>query len=91
METDCELLWLQFAAQGCEAFLFGVYYWPPGNSVEALVHLSNSLMSVCSCNLPLVICGDFNVPNIDWLTVAPTSSTRPAETLCGIVTDNSLT
>ena len=87
LETDCEILWLQLAARGCEAFLFGVYYRPPGNSVEALEHLSN----LCSCNLPLVICGDFNVPNIDWSTVAPISSTRPAEILCGIVADNSLT
>ena len=35
--------------------------------------------------------GDFNVPNIDWVSVAPTSSTRPAELLCTIKADNSLT
>ena len=38
-----------------------------------------------------MLCGDFNVPNIDWVPVAPTSSTRPAELLCAIIAYNSLT
>ena len=59
--------------------------------MEALEHLSNSLMSLSSCNLPIVLCGDFNVPNIDWISVTPTSSTGPAELLFSIVADNSLT
>ena len=78
------------ATQSHSNFLLGIYYRPPGTSVEALVHLNNSLMSLSTCNLPLVLCGDFNVPNIDWVTVTPVSSTRPAELLCSIVADNSL-
>ena len=91
LETKCEILWLQIAVPSHRSFLLGVYYRPPGNSVEALEHLNNSLMSLSSCNLPLVLCGDFNVPNIDWVPVAPTFYTRPAELLCAIIADNSLT
>jgi len=90
LETTCEILWIQIATQSHSNLLLGVYYRPPGTSVEALVHLNNSLMSLSTCNLPLVLCGDFNVPNIDWVTVTPVSSTRPAELLCTIVADNSL-
>ena len=91
LETGCEILWLQIATQSYNNFLLGVYYRPPGNSVEALEHLNNSLISLSSCNLPLVLCGDFSVLNVDWVSVAPTSSTRPAELLCVIIADNSLT
>ena len=91
LETGCKVVWLQLATQSQSNFLLGVYYRPPGNSVEALEHLNNSLMSLSSCNLLIVLCGDFNVPNIDWVSVAPTASTGPAELLCAIIADNSLT
>ena len=91
LETKCKILWLQIAAPSHRNFLLGVYCRPPGNSIEALEQLNNSLMTLSSCNLPLVLCGDFNVPNIDWVPVAPTSSSRPAELLCAIIADNSLT
>ena len=71
LETGCEILWLQIAPQSYNNFLLGVYYCPPGNSVEALEHLNNSLISLSSCNLPLVLCGDFNVPNVAWVSVLP--------------------
>jgi len=90
LETECEILWIQIATRSFGHFLLDVYYRPPGNSVEALVHLNNSLLSLSSCNLPVVLCGDFNVPNIDWVSVTPVSSSRPAELLCTIIADNSL-
>jgi len=90
LETECEILWIQIATRSFGHFLLDVYYRPPGNSVEALVHLNNSLLSLSSCNLPLVLCGDFSVPNIDWVSVTPVSSPRPAELLCTIIADNSL-
>ena len=37
---------------------------------------------------PLVICGDFNAPAIDWSTVSPTVSSHVANTMCDLVHDN---
>ena len=39
---------------------------------------------------PIVFCGDFNVPYVDWATLSPTSSSGPADHLCTIVLDSSL-
>lgn len=44
LETDYEILWLQISTQGHDSFLLGVYYRPPGNSVEDSVQLNNSLV-----------------------------------------------
>ena len=63
---------------------------PAGHSLESLNHLNNSLLTISSHGLPIVLCGDFNVPHIDWATVSPDSSTGPADHLCTIVLDTSL-
>ena len=36
------------------------------------------------------MCGNFNVPNVDWATLSPTSFSGPADRLCTIVLDSSL-
>ena len=67
-------------------FLFGVFYWPPSGNVNSLLALNKCLMS----QYPLVICGDFNAPAIDWSTVSPTVSSHVANTMCDLVRENFL-
>ncbi len=39
---------------------------------------------------PIIICGDFNVPSINWTSITPSVATAPATDLCDMVNDNSL-
>ena len=40
---------------------------------------------------PIVLCGDFNLPHINWSTVTPSLSSSAATLLCSIINDNFLT
>jgi len=69
--------------------LFGVFYRPPDSSQSALEELNISLSSISS-GIPLVLCGDFNVPAIDWSVASPSVSIPIASQLCSITHDNFL-
>ncbi len=88
LETNCELLWVQLTLPRLK-LLVGVYYRPPGSSSDHIIQLSHSLAAISDA-CPVVLCGDFNVANIDWDMVSPTSPSREATQLCDIVQDNSL-
>ena len=36
---------------------------------------------------PVILCGDFNLPHIDWDTTSPSARTPAASMLCDIVSD----
>lgn len=63
LETECELLWVELTSSPLNV-LIGVFYNPPGFKDYALLQLQNSLTSLPS-SLPIVLCGDFNLPNIN--------------------------
>ena len=63
-------------------------YWPPSAAVQNLNVLNNCLLSVSQ--LPIVLCGDFNVPNINWNLVSPIVSTPVANPMCELFRDNYL-
>ena len=69
--------------------MMGGFYRPPGSPESCLVELQNCIHSLIS-NSPVFICGDFNVPDISWSTVSPTSSDKNAVLLCNMVDDLSL-
>ena len=50
--------------------LFGVLYCPPKSGLGYLNHLCSSLFQI-SVSIPIVLCGDFNVANIDWDVTSP--------------------
>ena len=66
--------------------LFGVYYRPPTQGVYEMTALSNCLLSIGK--LPIILCGDFNMPNI---VVFPTVSTPLNNEFCDLVQENCLT
>ena len=90
LESGCEIVWLQITTRCPRYLLFGVYYHPPELSLESLSYLNNSLLSIAAYRHSIVLCGDFNVPNIEWASVSPTLVTGPADHLCSTVLDNSL-
>ena len=89
LETNCEILWIKLLTKP-DSFLFGVFYRPPNSSIDVLEdRLNCSLCSINNVN-PLVLCGDFNVPSIDWSNISPIISSANSKLLCSIVQDHFL-
>ena len=90
LETDCELLWVELSLTPTN-LLVGVYYNPPGHNCGSLTHLRNSL-AITPRSSPVVLVGDFNLPNIDWSSDSPTPTVSSANTtlMCDIVNDFNL-
>ena len=89
LETNCELIWLQlFTKSG--PLLFGTFYRPPSMCTTDIQELNSSL-SMITDKYPILICGDFNVPNIDWSLISPTCSSPVNTFICSLVNDNFLT
>jgi len=65
-------------------------YRPPSTNNSVLDQLYGVLYTLTSSRCNIVLCGDFNVPNIDWNALCPTSSSVTATTLCNIASDNYL-
>ena len=89
LESDCELLWLElFSGNGL--VLFGTFYCSPSSDVSALNSLNLSLLSTQS-KYPIVLCGDFNIPSVNWSTISPTVPSPNATLLCSLTQNNYLT
>ena len=82
------LLWVKLLSSP-NSILFGVFYHPPDSSLSVIEELNTSLSSIGS-NTPLVLCGDFNVPSIDWSVVSPVISSPIAALFCSITQDHFL-
>ena len=78
-EGNCELLWAELTL-AVGKLLIGIYYRPPGSSSDDLQHLRRSLTAI-PMTQPYIVCGDFNVPSINWETIFPISSSRTAHEL----------
>lgn len=88
-ETDCEVLWCEMIipSQGSK-FLVGVFYRPPSSDAAYLSELQKSLSLIdrSGTNLPLLLLGDFNLPNITWGEV-PKCHDALSAVLCEVVDD----
>ena len=88
-ETDCEILWCEFIvpSQGSK-FLVGVFYRLPSSDVVYLSELQKSLSLIdrSGTNLPLLLLGGFNLPNITWGEV-PKCHEALSAVLCEVVDD----
>ena len=90
LETECKLLWVELILNSTN-LLVGVFYNPPGPTSGPLTHLRNSL-AITPQSLPIILLGDFNLPNIDWSSDGPTPSTGSGNVtlMCDIVNDFNL-
>ena len=61
---DCEIIWIEVSINR-ESYLFGVFYCPPGSDAGPFVSLHESMLPL-PVTYPIVLCGDFNLPEISW-------------------------
>ena len=73
----------------CGPVLFGVFYCPPSQGVTEVSALNHCLLSVNK--LPIILCGDFNLLNIDWFIDFPTVPSPVNSVFCDLIRDNCLT
>ena len=68
-ENDCELQWAEVQTRTKSAII-GAYYRPPDNSIKPLDDLKTSISNISEKNKdkPMILAGDFNLPNINWET-----------------------
>ena len=86
LECDCEMLWLElYTSRGVVNLV--TYYRPPTTTADSLHSLHSAIVAVCSSS-PIIVCGDFNVPDVDWITTSPKVKSLLPETLCQLVHDN---
>ena len=91
LDLSCEVLWIELiVSHGDSVVLFGVFYRPPSSDISVLQQLCHSLHALTSANSNIILCGDFNVPNINWTNLSPTFSSPAAVLLCDLVVDNFL-
>ena len=70
---------------------FVTFYHPPSSSIDDLQHYIAFVSTATTFHLSLILCGDFNVPNINWDLIVLTTSSPTAITLCNFTQNHSLT
>ena len=65
LNLSCEVLWIELIVPDWGPVLFGVFYQLASSYIRVLQQLHNLLTALTSSNSNLILCGDFNVPNID--------------------------
>ena len=90
LESRCELMWIELSLNALK-ILVGVFYNPPGSNIDALLQLRETLAAVPESS-NILLCGDFNLPTINWGPNPPSVSTSnsAANILCDIVDDFNL-
>ena len=88
LETNCEVLWVELST-GCSKVLLGTFYRPPSSTPEYLKQLEMSLASIPESHT-IVLCGDFNLPHVDWAEHSSCPPSRAASVMCDIAQDFSL-
>ena len=73
LETECELLWVELTLNPTN-LLARVFYNLLGSASGPLTYLRNSL-AITPRSSPIILVGDFNLPNIDWSGDDPIPST----------------
>ena len=75
-----EILWVEISLHP-KPILLGLFYRPPSSkdNLEELQHVLNSISSQ-----RVILCGDFNMPDIVWHSISCTSSHIPSSSFCEI-------
>jgi hypothetical protein len=89
--NNIENVWCTFNF-GVVKYLVGVIYRPPNSDENYLLSICETVSLMCSkySNYNIVITGDFNLPNINWDLVMPTSNDKLTLVFLNCVLSNNL-
>ena len=65
--TDCEIVWVNVKIKGNKDLYIGSFYMPHRN-MKSIAELEKSLDMLADQGKHIILCGDFNCPDIDWST-----------------------
>ncbi len=82
LENSSELIWIEIS-HSTKTVLLGVFYRPPSSDLAYLTNLQNSLLLIPDTQ-DIILCGDFNAPNINWNLHLPITPSRISSLLCDI-------
>ena len=69
LEGDAEIVLCELRPEARRKILAVVFYRPPNSNLDHLKELKKSLRHASQFNFDqIIICGDFNLPDIDWST-----------------------
>ena len=92
--TNCEIVWAKLHLKGCKELFISTFYMPHRN-IQDLTSLDLSLNAVNEKgNRHLIVCGDFNCPDIEWSSHSigtGVADKATQETLVDIAQHHSLT
>ena len=94
--SESEMLWHQIELKGRSSILLGTVYKPKHNDAVTVDNLQNVLTKI-NHKLPnnnIIVCGDFNQPNVDWNNLCTIPSTwacsKTANKLINVTVENGL-
>ena len=88
LESLCELMWVELSLNALK-ILVGVFYNPPSSNTDALLQLHGTLAAIPDSS-NILLCGDFNLPTINWRLDPPSAPTSNSAMLCNIIDDFNL-
>ena len=66
LESNCELVVVEVCPDRGNKFILCGFYRPPSTKSEYLLELKRLLSKVEGDSTPIYLCGDFNLPDINW-------------------------
>ena len=86
-----ESIWAEIKLDNEETLLVGGVYRPPSNTEKQNKDLYESVLSIIEGRSHVLMCGDFNHPDIDWIKESsPESERHPATIFMEFVRDSFL-
>ncbi|KAK3107538.1 hypothetical protein FSP39_016928 [Pinctada imbricata] len=71
--TICEITWVKVHLKGCKELYIGCFYMPHRNR-DLIKELDRSLeLLTVKKDRQIILCGDFNCPDVDWTSLSVTS------------------
>ncbi len=91
LEYSAEILVCELRPEGKGKILAVVFYRPPDTDLDYLKELKKSLLYASRLNFDkMIICGDFNLPNVNWSTCTANFSDSLHIYFAKLVKDNFL-
>ena len=85
---DSELIFIDLLFPDNRKITLGAFYRPPNNDTKPLEELQQALDTLSTSELIMV--GDFNLPDVDWLNIRASNNSTNYELLFDAMQDNFL-